>query len=379
MQGGKVAKLNIIELYAGTGRSIQPFLGWKRTGKTLLVDSNAYAKDVYIHNFPNANYANLDLETASARTLEGKLGAKVDILLGCPPCQGYSDCGTRTWNDARNRHMDRFLYYIHYLRPRAIAFENVPLAFRSIRFQRITRFLEQRGYQFSAAVLNAGLFGSCQTRQRLILIALHPDLRMSPTLPSPTHGGNGRYFSYRYLRMKRIDDDPRSMLGVTPASTRVIKSNSESEPMCLSELGKRAIPTVEDTLGDLPPITSVRARKLSHFAWSHKPQILNRMMKVGEGERWSGGADHFSQTYGRLHRKGLARTITNFFPNAGSGRFWHPTENRALSLREAARIQGFPDSFRFLDQHGKNCCLIGNALDSSFSKLTFSVLKKIFE
>jgi len=117
-------------------------------------------------------------------------------------------------------------------------------------------------------------------------------------------------------------------------------------------------------------------KKLGHFKWGHKPEMLKRMRAVKEGGRWSGGEDHYSQAYGRLHRDGLARTITTFFANPGSGRFWHPTENRALTLREAARIQGFPDEFEFLMKRpANNCVLVGNALDASLANLSYSSIR----
>jgi DNA (cytosine-5)-methyltransferase 1 len=103
------------------------------------------------------------------------------------------------------------------------------------------------------------------------------------------------------------------------------------------------------------------------------------MALVPEGGRWAGGLEHYSQSYGRLHRNGLARTITTAFPNAGSGRFWHPTENRALTLREAARLQGFPDSFHFVPPFSRAAFLVGNALDKTIADLVFEVIRGCLE
>ena len=103
------------------------------------------------------------------------------------------------------------------------------------------------------------------------------------------------------------------------------------------------------------------------------------MRAVPEGQRWEGGADHYSQSYGRLHRQGLARTITCSFPNAGSGRFWHPTENRSLTLREAARIQGIEDGFRFPTQQLHSITIVGNALDSALARAAAKTVLGLLE
>jgi site-specific DNA-cytosine methylase len=123
---------------------------------------------------------------------------------------------------------------------------------------------------------------------------------------------------------------------------------------------------------------SAAAKRLNHVEWDHTAAIKRRMARISEGGQWSGSADHFSQSYGRLHRRGLAPTVTTFFSNAGSGRYWHPTENRALTLREAARLQGFPDSFRFFNSW-VSCRVVGNALDASLSDLTYQVVRSSLE
>jgi site-specific DNA-cytosine methylase len=118
---------------------------------------------------------------------------------------------------------------------------------------------------------------------------------------------------------------------------------------------------------------------LTHTAWPSSPIMRRRMANVPEGSRWSGGQDHFSHSYGRLHRRGLARTITTYFANAGSGRFWHPTENRALTVREAARIQGIEDDFLFHGSLGGVSDLVGNALDSAIADVACRTVQECLE
>ena len=84
----------------------------------------------------------------------------------------------------------------------------------------------------------------------------------------------------------------------------------------------------------MPRIGTAAARKLAHIPWDHSTNQLRQMGRLTEGGQAQRSDWYYAQSYGRLHRKGLARTITGAFPNAGSGRNWHPTQNRSLTLRE---------------------------------------------
>lgn len=369
------SQLRVVELYAGTARSFEPFRDWKRCSLSLLVDNDPLAEKTYRENFPDAPYQLEDLTRMRPDQLLTLAGGRVDILLGCPPCQGFSDTGKRDPNDPRNRHLRRFGRFAEALRPMAIAMENVPLAAETSQFWKFVRRMERAGYAWTAGIINAALRGSSQCRQRLVYIAIRGDVKAEPRIPPPAYGGSREYFSYRFGRMESIDSDPVSMLGEAPATQRLRKNLPCQE----DAIGPRNIPRVEEVLDGLPPVGSPAAERLSHRPWAHTHKQLRRMGKVPEGGRWRGGRDHYSQSYGRLHRLGLARTITTFFPNPGSGRFWHPTANRALTLREAARIQGFPDSFLFLPPFSRAAILVGNALDKSIATVTYEIIRSCLE
>ncbi len=289
-------KLKVVELYAGTGRAIEPFKRWRKAEVSLLVDANPYAKEVYNHNFPNIPYLKADLARLTAKDLANAAGGRVDVLLGCPPCQGYSDVGLKQDDDPRNGHITRFLNYIRGLKPMAVAMENVPLAASSDQFERLTRGLERHGYVWTAMIANAALWGSCQSRQRLVVVAIREDLKEEPKFSPPTHGA-GQYFSYSLLKHSGLEEDRKGILGTAPATIRVAQSLPENH---LAKTGKKKIPTLFEVIGDLPEADSDVGKKLGHFSWGHKPEMLRRMRAVKEGGRWSGGVDHYSQAYGRL-------------------------------------------------------------------------------
>ena len=135
--------------------------------------------------------------------------------------------------------------------------------------------------------------------------------------------------------------------------------------------------TVGEALRDLDPESGLQAsdyaRRLgggwlppeNHKSWRHGSDLVARLARVPEGSRppadVTSGKRYYSQAYARLHRRGLARTITTNFHNPGSGRFLHYTHARSLTIREAARLQGFRDDFRFIHHPSWQERLIGNA------------------
>lgn len=358
-------RYNVVELYAGIARTWESFRSWNKCRLSLLADINQLAIDNYTDNYPKAPYIRRNLYWTKPSEIETIIGDKVDILLGCPPCQGFSDTGKRDPDDPRNVHIDVFARFVKGLLPFAVVMENVPLVASSNRFARFTRMLERLGYNWTAQIVNAAQYGSCQTRQRLLVVAIHEVVKAEPKIPEPTHTGVGRYFSYQRQRILPAAKCETEFLGITPATHRVSSAIYVSKTIA----GNERVPTVSKVLSGLPPIGTVDAEVMSHTPWPSSPFMRRRMAKVPEGGRWSGGEDHFSHSYGRLHRRGLSRTITTYFANAGSGRFWHPTENRPLTIREAARIQGIEDDFLFHGPSSHISELVGNALDAAIANV----------
>lgn len=364
-----------MELYAGIARTWEPFRSWRRCRLGLLVDIDPFAAQTYKRNHPSAPYSTQDLRKISGSRLSDLAGGRIDILLGCPPCQGFSDTGKRNPRDPRNSHINIFGRLVEEVRPLAVVMENVPLLATSPRFDDFTELLERLGYRWSAVIVNAALYGSCQTRQRLLLVAAHKSVGSVPSFPEPTHGGKRLYFNYRCSRFMRLSDDTVSLLGATPATGRA----AGTVPVVSTLFGRRPVPYLAEVLEGLPHLGSREAERLSHLPWAHGQEMRERMSRVPEGGRWKGGADYFSQSYGRLHRRGLARTITSYFSNPGSGRFWHPTEERTLTLREAARIQGIRDGFLFNGHPSRAAKLVGNALDLSIVKVVYAAVRQLLD
>jgi site-specific DNA-cytosine methylase len=236
----------VVELYAGVARTWQAFSSWRKCSLALLVDNDEFAKEVYTLNAPKAHYVRRSLRRMTADELATLAGGRVDILLGCPPCQGFSDTGKRDPEDPRNDHITAYGRFIEGLRPLAVVMENVPLLANSPKFQRFKRRLERCGYLYTTQIVNAAQHGSCQTRLRLFLIAIHKTVREQPVIDSPSHGGGGRYFSYqRQLLVPLMFELARMGRHVRTGLVLISQSPSDLNTSVLKRLQTRFIFALE--------------------------------------------------------------------------------------------------------------------------------------
>jgi len=267
-----------------------------------------------------------------------KLIDSFDVLAGGPPCQGFSTLKVNRFGpeDARN---DLVLYYaqvVRIARPQAVLFENVPPVVKDVRFNYLLKVLSENGYSVDYHILNATSYGVPQRRKRLILIAVRGIRKVE--LPEPDHG-------------------PPDSLGVRRGTLKPWK-------------------TVRDAIGDLPPVNDGECHPSVplHCARKLNPrykEIIKHVPKNG-GSRNSvppelllpthrKHASSFRDSFGRLRWDEPSVTITTKFYDPSSGRFVHPDQDRALTLREGARLQTFPDDYPFKGSFNQIARQIGEA------------------
>lgn len=369
-------RLTFVDIFAGIGGLTQGFLKEGRFECVGMFDVDHVARETCVKNFPEIPYFKRDVERLGGPDLLRMIQKpRIDGLIGCPPCQGLSNAGQRQPADYRNFLALEYLRLVKSLRPRFFVLENVPHLLRWAGFPEV---LKKRttalGYRTWQGVLNSAMYGVPQVRRRVVVIGVDTSLEVEPSPPPPTHG-TGRTFDYASgclmsAQKMLLKSDSLQFEGVSRSKLKPVVSLSSA----LSDL-----PTPSDgeqTLGyGNPPRNSYqRAMRngskgvLQHVPWSHGPGMRRRLRGIPEGGTWlardkSGRSrKYYSNAYGRLHHRGLARTITGHFHNPGSGRFIHFTEHRTLTVREAARIQGIGDSFEF---HGGSPSdyerLVGNA------------------
>lgn len=366
---GKTARgsLRAIDLFSGAG-GLSAGFEWAGAGSVVAaVEIDANAAETFKHNHPLAEmYVNdiKDKENISPNRLAADVG-EVDVILGGPMCQGVSQRGPRDPHDNRNFAFWAFAEYVRELRPKYFLMENVPAVASDVhnRHLAIAVFeeLESLGYALAAEVVCAAWFGVPQLRYRLVVMGS----RLSePTFPSSIGSfiaarGRGGEFTTVH---DAISDLPAVGSG--------------------SGLDVQPIPTPTFPLSEYAQLMRGDATELYNHCSSDTDEInLNRIRHVPEGGNWHDIplqllperfrhvrlSDH-TTTYRRLHRDHPAHVITCLCGNVTAGAFTHPTQNRAITVREAARFQGFRDSFRFLGPRSGQYKQVGNAVPALMAK-----------
>jgi DNA (cytosine-5)-methyltransferase 1 len=288
----------------------------------LAVDLDKAAIGVYRANFgvgPRIARAD-DVSLLFARRLQSRLTARekklrkacgrVDLLIAGPPCQGHSDLNNRSRrSDPRNSLYLRVVRATKILQPQAVIIENVPGAIhdKGRVVARARNGLEKLGYRVSTEVIEAHAIGLAQKRRRHILVGVK----------------GGAEFDFTFLK------------GLRPEKTS----------------------TVRDYIGDLTQLNGSR-HPLFDEASNMSQQNKTRARFLYRGHKYDlpdylrpkchrDFVHSYLSMYGRLRWTKPAQTITSGFGSMGQGRFLHPSSCRTLTPHEAARLQGFPDFFRF--------------------------------
>ena len=369
--------LKIAEVFAGIGGVTGGFLDAGGFESVFLHDIDRTARDAFVFNFPQLTkrYHVGRVESLTGPEMERRAGDRIDALLGCPPCEGMSPAGLRDRGDERNWLLFHMRRLVGSVEPKFFVLENVPSLLQSDLYHEFARSLSAH-YVLHGEVLNAAEYGIPQLRRRAVVLGVRKDLDVEPTLPPPTHGGSGKVYDYSTLRyVFPRTDGGKNALDLRP-DVRLPKRPLVTLRNALEDLPASLEPDEEATGYCRPARTAFqkRARKGSrelthHRAWNHRDDIVEFLDYVPPGEcpGAHGGRtrneSYYSQAYARLHPNGLARTITKNFHNPGSGRFTHYGAPRTLTIREALRVQGFPDAFRFSDEMSASAAerLVGNA------------------
>ncbi|MER9467782.1 DNA cytosine methyltransferase [Mesorhizobium sp. M0482] len=315
------SKLKAVDFFCGAGGMSY---GLSRSGIQILagIDSALDCRVTYERNLPGAKYIRRDITRLSAPELGRRLGIVPNdpdlIFCGCSPCQFWSKIPTDKTKSARTAFLLRqFQRFIRYFRPGFVVVENVPGIYRRKDESILAEFLEvlrDLGYNCQDGIINASNYGVPQNRMRYLLIACR--VARVHSLPEPDSG-----------TPLRVRDFIGRENGFEPvAAGRRDSSRFLHTTAALSEKNIRRLEVTPPSGGD-------------RSAWSSDSEL--------QIEAYRGRDEIFRDVYGRMSWDRPAPTITTKFHSLSNGRFGHPEEDRAISLREGATLQTFPKSYEF--------------------------------
>lgn len=337
------APVRLLDLFSGAGGLSEGFrLASDRYQCVRAVEADAAAAASYAQNHgANSVYAGPIQDWLSEEDVPA-----TDIVIGGPPCQGFSALGKQDVLDARNQLWLRYAETIRKATPKYFVLENVPAFLKSVQFRRLKQQCEPRralgAYTFRAAVLNAADYGAAQLRKRVILIGHHRDLAF-PGFPEPSHEPQA------WVTMKE------ALVGL-PEYVR-----SLDLPDRQVEIHGRVLPGVfrTDELHVTRWYEELSLKRIAHIpAGGNRFDIPDPLLSRCWRQHKSGSAD----VMGRLTWDKPSVTIRTEFFKPEKGRYLHPTEHRALTHHEAARIQGFPDGYCWVGSKTSIARQIGNAV-----------------
>lgn len=376
-----------VDLFSGAGGIT---LGILNAGfdVRLCSDTAACCEATHNSNFPAIPFIRRDIHDLTGADIRKEAGlgkGELDLLIGGPPCQGFSIIGQRQLWDPRNGLFRQFMRIAEELVPKVIVIENVTgLATleQGAVLAELGAAFRAAGYSIDCAELLAAQYGVPQMRWRMFFVGWRNDLGRGGGFPMPTHG--------------------RAGIGDLVPNRTVPREYAEG------------FVTIRQAIGDLPPVEaggyateylsdpeglyqramrlSAPARLRNHYAPRLSPQNLERLRRLRPGEDWRSlphellpssmrralRKDH-TRRFRRMEWEGVARTVITRFRDPKSGEYIHPEQHRTISIREAARIQSFPDWFVFEASNSEQYDQVGNAVPPLLAKAVAAEIKAAFD
>jgi DNA-cytosine methyltransferase len=369
-------KFNAIDLYAGCGGLSE---GLRQAGfdLTYALDWDKHACTTHHKNFPGSVTECVDVRKITGEHIRKVTGKDVHLVAGGPNCQGVSERGLRNPDDPRNFMFPEFVRIVDELKPTFFLMENVPGLAHRHNFKllsEIFRTFQKIGYRCAADVLLAAKYGVPQLRYRFFLIGTRGDFDLSLPLPMHEAGESTDLFTKPFVTVAEA-------IGDLPPKTVSVESDELTSPYS------------SDPQSEYQRVMRNGGADVHNHICSETEQInIRRATFVPKGGNWKNiprrllpdrffvcrMTDH-STTYARLRPDKPAYTITSLFGNITAGAFTHPEADRALSIREGARIQSFPDHFTFSGPRNAQYRQIGNAVPPFLARAVGEHLLKILQ
>lgn len=345
--------LKVVDLFCGAGGlsyAVQQ-LGYDLVG-ALEIDKNSCI--TFENNIKNTKLINADILELTPTEFLAKIGAKsgdIDLVVGGPPCQGFSSLRTttKTENDPRNELIIEYFNYIHCIKPKAFLVENVPgmLWERNKKYlKKFYQLAEENGYTlYDPCILDAKYFGVPQTRKRVFILGL-------------IDGTSTENFKWP---LEPTHDNPESI---------EVKTGMRSSWVNADIVFKKQLRKTDPN--------NVHFNHTQELIEVFKSTPLNGGSRTESNRVLPCHKNHngHKDVYGRIDPSRPGPTMTTACTNPSKGRFVHPTEHHGITVRHAARFQTFPDNYVFHGGIQSASRQIGNAVPIELAK---AIIKHVSE
>lgn len=359
-----MGQYNILDLFAGVGGLSY---GFSKLSDFRIIAANEIEPDIataYVLNHPDVKMMNCSICDITDDMLSDVLsGEAVDIIVGGPPCQSYSTLGKRQMDDRANLFM-QYKRILSILQPRAFVFENVVGILSMDKgklFRQVQSEFSELGYELKYRVLDAVNYGVPQHRERVILVGIKDENLFE--YPAPTHGDG-------LLPLVTL----RDAIGDLP-----VLASGESADYYLRSADNDFLRFVRQN--GVNTVTE-------HMSPRNGDHLIRIMHALADGQTKDDLPDDirpksgYGNTYAKLWWDRPSTTITRNFACPSSSRCIHPRDSRAMSIREGARLQSFPDDYQFYGADGMKRLEIGNAvpplLSIAIARQMLIVLNQIY-
>lgn len=345
-------KPTVIDLFAGVGGLS---LGFEMAGFNVVL-ANEYDESIakaYEINHPNAKMIVEDITNLPIEKTFKEYRRKVDVIIGGPPCQGFSQKGQRkTINDERNFLFKYFVAVVDFVRPKYFVMENVPnllTAENGYFKEEIIELFEGLGYTLSTDTLNAADYGVPQNRRRAVIIGRQGELAIA--MPKPLDYKVTIWDAISDLAYLNSGEGIECDIYRTPPQSEYQRMMREGSDNLYNHKATKHSDLAIERLKMIPPNKGKEVLPKEHLTKSI-----------------------YSGTWTRMVKDEISVTITTRFDTPSSGKFTHPFLHRAITVREAARIQSFPDTFHFKGTKGSQMKQVGNAVPPLLAKAIATVV-----
>ena len=351
--------MNLLDLFCGCGGLSEGFrlAGYKIIGG---IDINEDSIKTYAHNFPKAITICEDLLNFKDRYISDVFGNKnIDIIVGGPPCQGFSNANRwqKESKDPRNKLFYEYLRFVKVLKPKVVVIENV----RGILTKdhgyaknRILKLIRSLGYRVNCEVLNASDFGVPQNRTRAFFVAIRDDLCTTEF----------NFSELKKLPTVNVKDAIGELYKFENLKNKVITLTSNSTTSYRKYLRSKKGLVTNHQIVYPAEITQKRIKYVPQGGnWSDIPKYMFKNVRE----------NRHSSAFKRLSEIECSVTIDT--GNAHSN-YFHPLFHRIPTVREAARIQSFNDDFNFLGSRSSQYRQVGNAVPPLLAKALAQIIKR---